>query len=451
MDTLTSLDYVVFFALQFLTIVIVIFSFRFKEKSTLIDFILMGRRLTLPLFVATLVATWYGGIMGVSQIAYNDGIYNFIIQGAFWYLTYILFALFMVDKIRETSPLTLPDLIETHFGKKARFVINFYNFLNILPIVYITSLGLLLKMFFDIPFVLGMIYGGAFVFIYSLFGGFKAIVISDFFQFILMFTSIVFVFLYSYTSYGVSPLQNLPTRMYDLDGGHGLLATLSWGLIALTTLVNPAFYQRCFAASSTSVAKKGIFISTIIWFIFDISLTLGAMYASSLNPGYPQDGYIRYAIGILPEGFKGYFLAGVFATVLSTLDSYLFIAGTTLSYDFKIFKNMKSYHHHLGVFISLVLAILVGSYFDGDIKRIWKIFGSISAASLLAPISLKLLFNFKISEKRFMLSLLLSTFVTLISSFMGLKNEAIYLGVLTSALVISLRKQNLVRKKNKVV
>src|SRR5690606_30270257 len=103
------------------------------------DYLLMGRRLTLPLFVATLVATWYGGIMGVAQIAYQDGVYNFITQGFFWYLTYIIFALFMVKKVREKNPLTLPDLVENHFGKKARFIASIFNFTNMLPIAYITS------------------------------------------------------------------------------------------------------------------------------------------------------------------------------------------------------------------------------------------------------------------------------------------------------------------------
>ena len=50
----------------------------------------MGRKLTLPLFIATLVATWYGGIFGVAQIAFENGIYNFVTQGFFWYISRVL-------------------------------------------------------------------------------------------------------------------------------------------------------------------------------------------------------------------------------------------------------------------------------------------------------------------------------------------------------------------------
>lgn len=46
--------------------------------------------------VATLTASWYGGIFGVNEITFNYGIYNFVTQGVFWYAAYIIFALFMV-------------------------------------------------------------------------------------------------------------------------------------------------------------------------------------------------------------------------------------------------------------------------------------------------------------------------------------------------------------------
>ena len=49
-----------------------------KQSADWTDYLLMGRKLTLPLFVATLVATWYGDILGVTQIAFQYGVYNFV-------------------------------------------------------------------------------------------------------------------------------------------------------------------------------------------------------------------------------------------------------------------------------------------------------------------------------------------------------------------------------------
>ena len=39
-----------------------------KNAPSSLDYLLMGRQLTLPLFVATMVATWYGGIFAVNEI-----------------------------------------------------------------------------------------------------------------------------------------------------------------------------------------------------------------------------------------------------------------------------------------------------------------------------------------------------------------------------------------------
>ena len=50
------------------------------------EFLLAGRRLTLPLFVGSLVATWYGGLLGIGEIAYTDGLATWLTQGGSWYV-----------------------------------------------------------------------------------------------------------------------------------------------------------------------------------------------------------------------------------------------------------------------------------------------------------------------------------------------------------------------------
>ena len=99
-ETITRLDWIVFSLVAVVTTLAVVFGHLRKRNrslasgATVIDLLLMGRQLTLPMFVGTLVATWYGGIFGVTEIAFSKGIYNFITQGLFWYVAYIIFALF---------------------------------------------------------------------------------------------------------------------------------------------------------------------------------------------------------------------------------------------------------------------------------------------------------------------------------------------------------------------
>src|SRR5690606_37724200 len=92
---LTPMDWLVFIFILLLTGLFAWYGQRNTSRHDYWDLLLMGRKLTLPLFVATMVATWYGGVAGVTQIAFETGLYNFLTQGIFWYLTYFLFAFFL--------------------------------------------------------------------------------------------------------------------------------------------------------------------------------------------------------------------------------------------------------------------------------------------------------------------------------------------------------------------
>jgi SSS family solute:Na+ symporter len=415
-QSLTFIDWILFFSVLLLTLLSVIAGERLKTKSSsennLIELLLMGRSLTLPLFVATLVATWYGGIFGVTSLTYEKGIFNFITQGLFWYISYFIFALFLVKKIRAYDAVSLPDIAGKIFGSRAEKVTAILNFFNLLPIAYTISLGLFLKALFGGSLFFNTFIGITIVTTYSLWGGFRAVVFSDLVQFFFMILSVVLVVIFSWQKIG-SPIfvfENLPPSHLDPLGGESIGLLLIWGFIALSTLVDPNFYQRCLAAKNERVAKKGIIISIFIWFIFDCCTTLGALYAKIHNPHLnPQDAYLQFSMDLLPSGFRGLMLAGVLATILSTLDSYMFNAATCLSYDFFKNKNkFKIWHHHMALIIVALLSLFIGEFFDGKIVEVWKTLGSFSAASLLIPMLIGQWFPGKIPESRFIFTVITS-------------------------------------------
>ena len=71
---------------------------RGNSGRTAVDFILDGRRLTLPAFVATLVSTWYGGILGVGEYTFLYGISNWLVFGVPYYAAALIFAFFLAKK-----------------------------------------------------------------------------------------------------------------------------------------------------------------------------------------------------------------------------------------------------------------------------------------------------------------------------------------------------------------
>ena len=415
---LENLDWPIFIIVLLITFGSVIYGGRLRKTSHLkktnqlglLDHLVMGRQLTLPLFVATLVATWYGGIFGVTKIAFNQGIYNFVTQGVFWYIAYLVFALFMVDKIAPYEALTLPNLLEKMFGKKSGILGAFFNFFNVLPISYVISIGLFIQLLFNFSLEQSMLIGIGLVLSYSTLGGLRSVVYSDLIQFFVMCTGVALVFILSISTFGgIDFLKtSLPESYFQLTGTNTIATTFIWGLIALSTLVDPNFYQRCFAAKSPKVAKKGIIISTIIWAIFDLCTTFGAMYAKAIIPqAEAGTAYLTYAIQLLPNGLRGFFLAAILATILSTLDSYLFLAGATVGHDLPPKKHQgKKRLIMLGTIASAGLAYILAIYFKGDIKTVWKTLGSYSAACLLIPVVMGHLLKERISDNHFVLTCL---------------------------------------------
>ena len=89
----------------------VIWLRRFGARPTTEDYFVAGRAVTLPAFVATLVSTWYGGILGVGEYSWRYGLANWLVFGVPYYLGALLFALFFAKRARETKDYTLPDLL----------------------------------------------------------------------------------------------------------------------------------------------------------------------------------------------------------------------------------------------------------------------------------------------------------------------------------------------------
>lgn len=448
---ITTADWIIFFAVLALTFISVMVGNWLKmrnkelkkEDMGLLDLLLMGRQLTLPLFIATLVATWYGGIFGVTKIAFEQGIYNFITQGVFWYVAYLIFAFFITHKVASYQAITLPDLINKMFGKKSAALSAVFNFCNVLPIAYVISLGLFIQLFIPLPFWAAMLGGVSIVILYTLYGGFRAIVFSDLIQFFVMCLGVFLVLVFSVSTFGGWGFltSHLPEGHFSLTGGETLATTFVWGFIALSTLVDPNFYQRVFAAKSVKTAKTGIIVSTVIWVCFDICTTAGAMYARAVIPEAASDkAYLIYALQILPSGVRGFVLAGILATILSTIDSYMFIAGTTLSYDMMPKKwRGKIILHHIGVVSVGLMAVGMGLLFNGNIKAVWKTLGSYSASCMLLPVLYGHIFPKKIKDGQFIFSSILGIIAVSVWRNIELSGfwqnvDELYIGVITTSL-----------------
>jgi len=357
------------------------------------NYILAGRKLSLPGFIATLVTTWYGGILGIGENTFNFGIQTWFIFGLPYYFFAILFAIFIAPRIRKLNFVSIPDQFHNRYGKTSGVVSAVFLLFLASPAPYILSIGILLEYIYGIPFIWALIIATIFSLIYIWKGGFGAIVRTDIFQFILMFGGFILLIIFAWMKIG-SPIEivkQLPTEHLSPTGGNSIQYILVWFFIAMWTFIDPGFYQRCAAAKSPKIAQKGILISVIFWLIFD-SLTLATgLYARVLLTEH-QGLFVFPLLGqtLLPPLFYGLFITGLLATIMSTIDSLGFISAFTFGRDIvgRINNNNKIDDSaaliRFGLVIMAIIAIILAYSFPSVVK-LWYITGSIFVPGLLIP------------------------------------------------------------------
>ncbi len=428
--TLHLIDIAIILIYFLAVLVIGIYNTRSDSSS---EYMLMGRKLTLPAFVMTLVSTWYGGILGVSEYSTSYGLSNWVIFGLPYYVFGILFALFVAKKARALNVNTLPEILVANYGNLAGRLASIWVLLLASPAPYILTLGIILNYFLGIDLVTSIILGAAFSFIYIYNGGFNSVVKTDKFQFLLMFGGFALILMYLIGSY-MNPIElfkSLPDSHTSLTGGKSWGYILVWFFIGSWTMVDPGFHQRVYATSTPGVARRGILFAVLFWFIFDLMTTLTGLYAFSYLPAetLPSQAFLVLGNTILPVGFQGLFFVAILATVMSTLDSNTLVSGITLGKDlfggFSSFKNVAIRHLikvSMGVviFIGILIAIWIPSVVD-----LWYTFGTISIPALLLP-TLASIYGRPLAKQAVILNLSLPPLVSILWFFFGKIDEWSY-------------------------
>ncbi len=423
--SISFLDGVVFVLIFLLTLAAVAYGRKkFKQSHATEDkaeLLLMGRKITLPMFIASLVASWYGEISGATAFTFEHGLFSFLTQCLVWYGTYLIFAFFMISRIPKNNASTFPELVGNHLGPRAHRITAILTILNALPIAGVLSIGIFLHFIFGIPVFVASAIGVLCIFTYAMTGGLRSVVYADLVQFAAMVTSVILVAVYSILHFG-SPDQLpalLPKTHLEWSGGKPFSQIFIWAFIALSTLVDPLFYQRALAARDEKQARWGIVGATVVWFIFDCAAVTGALYARAFMPQLdPNTSYLSYAMGILPDGLRGFLLAGVFSAIVSSLDSHLFSASSMISFDLMNKRGFSKRRLQIAMTFVGFGALLVTPFFD-NIAMVWKVMGSLSSSCLLFPWLLMMIFPKFKSEFRFLSSVGLGLFLSIIGAVLN--------------------------------
>jgi len=394
-------------SLFFFTVLLIGFISGKKAKNDPDEYLLNGRKVGLFVFILTNVSTWYGGILGIGEFTYRYGLESWFTQGLPYYIFAFLFALFFAKKVRAAKLFTIPDKLSQVYGKKTALISAFIVFVLVSPAPYLLMTANLLRLIFKTNTIVSLLLALTLSLIYLFKGGYRSDLYANVFQFFVMFAGFIIIVIISYFSFGGYGYleMHLPANHLKITGGASPVYLIVWFLIALWTFADPGFHQRSYAAKSGSVAVKGILISIIFFALFDFLTTTTGLYARASLPDLSQPvlSFPLFAEKALSPGIKGFFYAALFATIMSTLNSFLFLSGTTIGRDFifRLFHHSEERRLKLYTIIGLIISGIISvilAYFIPSVIEIWYLIGSVCIPGIILAVISAYYPKFKISS-----------------------------------------------------
>ncbi len=327
-----------------------------RYMKTLDDFVLGGRRLG-P-WVAAISerasgeSAWF--LLGLPGAAYGLGFTEYwsvigIALGILASWTFIAIPL-----RRETARLgaiTLPDYFELRFKDRTRLLrivsmVVILFFYTAYVAAQLHGAGKILNATFNIPADWGIIIGASVVMFYTLMGGFLAVAWTDLVQGLLMTGVAVFLPLIGLVAVGgpgalIAKISERGPDFLSISGGkvgHAFLfgvvvGGMSWGL---GYLGQPHLLSRYMAIRRTSELRKGGLIA-MGWTLLSYwgAPMIGIVGVAVLGPSLadPEQVMPLLAKALVPGWLAGLMIAGATAAMMSSADSQLLVATSTLVED----------------------------------------------------------------------------------------------------------------------
>lgn len=396
MVTFAAIDVVIV-----LLFVIAILSLGFSAKlrdSSLLQYLVAGRSLTLPMFVSTLVCTWYGGILGMGESVSYYGYGTFLMLAVPYYVFALVYAFFLAKKVRGAEEISIPERLRQAYGKPVALAGALLIFLLAIPSAHVLMLGIMVELLTGWNLWTSIIVAalGGSLFLYK--GGLLADVRASMLAFVMMYIGFLVIVAVCVRDYppatAFAPLKSQPLGSWA--GGQSFTMILSFFLLGAWTLVDPGFHQRVASASTPAQGQKGVLICVFFWFLFDVlSITTG-LYAVTLIQDKPANMLMLFPLlgnQVLAPGLKAAFFCGILGTVLCAMVSYSLVSGATFGREFigTIRPEIPEPHiknwTRVGIALSVVLAALIGKQVE-SVVAIWYAWGGVVTGALLIPVLL---------------------------------------------------------------
>lgn len=392
----------VFFGFVVLMLVVGILIARRNKTGE--DFLLAGRNLSTPLLLATTLATLVGtgSSLGAVGFGYENGwagaLYG--IGGA----TGVVLLLLLFSGVRRYGFMTYSEEVSFYYGadRKVKGLVAVVLLLasvgwlgahimgGAIYLTYLTGIDV------DLAKVIVALGFG----IYTIVGGYLAVVVTDAIQGTLLFVGFsVLAVLAVVTVGGFSGLDaqsgEEAMSFLGLEAMGPLQAASFAAVIAVGVLATPSYRQRIYSATSTTVVRRSFLWVAGLFSCFAIMPALVGMAAYSLNPDLesPDMAFPYLATEVFPLALGAFLLVAGLSATMSSGDSDAVTAVTILLRDVVHMvtgrmprKDRMVLYSRIGLFSVLGLALVGALVADTVIDYITTMISTILTGLFVASV-----------------------------------------------------------------
>ena len=381
-----------------------IFSFGIfmrKSVSSFSSFMIANQKLPLSLGVTSMLGTE----LGLITVMYNaqTGALQYFSAfhiGLFGFLVTLVVGLsgFVVTRLRDMNIKSIPEFYAKRFSQRTRIIgamllvigglLNMGIFLNVgakfIQAIFGFETG-------DQSLKLIMILLLIIVLVYTMMGGMLSVIVTDYFQFIVLSIGLLFSVFYSIMNLGWSnifvSIEQISKEPYNpfISKGNSYIF---WQVILafVSAVVWPTAITRALTMDSSKTVKKQYVWSSISFLIrFLIPSFLGICafiyYQDKISDIDTLMLMPLFLSEILPVGLLGLVVAGMLSAFMSTHDSYLLCWSTIITNDIieplskrKLPSNIKINISRFIIFILGLYILYWGLFYKGN-DSIWSYLG----------------------------------------------------------------------------
>lgn len=341
----------------YLLILLGIGYYSYRKTTNLQDYMIGGRGLGPMVTALSAGASDMSGwmLMGLPGAVYLTGISSFWIgigltAGA--YLNYLLLApRFRVYTEVANDSLTVPDYLENRFRDKSNILRLVSGIVILVFFVLYVSSGIVAggKLFVDtfgLTYTMGVVVTLSVVVLYTYYGGFLAVSLTDCFQGALMFVCLVTVPFVAYLNIGLDPgtfvhkLIDIDPELFNMFRGTSVAAIISLLAWGLGYFGQPHIIVRFMAINSAKELKSARRIG-IGWMAIGLlgaaaSGLIGLVFFTQNNSPLsdPETVFLRLGDILFHPFITGIILSAVLAAIMSTISSQLLVCSSSITKDF---------------------------------------------------------------------------------------------------------------------